>query len=142
MVIVYLAGPIDQQGDQAWRDEVIRKLAGEGFTIFCPYAAFNSYSPWHMVNRDAGGITSINRHAILSSHLVFALVNPRAFGTIREIEFARANDVPTVVWDPEARLSLSVEAQDLTTYIDRQNAIDYAVAISKTIVVQGPHARR
>ena len=46
---------------------------------------------------------------------VFALINEKAFGTIREIEFAKLSDTHVVCWDPVSRFRRPVRPRPITS---------------------------
>lgn len=96
-VMVYLAGPIDDVEDtesRGWRESMI--LSAPAGVVF--------YSPAHAyINVNEANFTKVDRaNRVAISHCVDGmLVNlageGRGFGTIREIEFARMNNIPVAV---------------------------------------------
>lgn len=108
---IYLGGPIEgitYAEARDWREHVA-DLAPAGCLLFNPVTA------WHGVSlATAGAVAYGDRHAILVCDGVLAnLSGPgRAFGTIREIEFARAHGKPVSVATGEDPL-LSCFAHDV-----------------------------
>lgn len=125
--ICYLAGPIDSPGASVtlpapylrWQDMAADKLLPWVGT-YDPSAAFRM--AWG--NTDGAPlptakriIKSINRSAILSCESMLVYLdnkNARPFGTIREIEFARANH--RAVYVVGSWLQRHVEAEDIAIY--------------------------
>jgi nucleoside 2-deoxyribosyltransferase len=101
---IYLAGPIDDVSIEeacAWRDQVA-SLAPAGCLLFNPVAAWQGVSPL-----TAAAVAFGDRCAIVNCDGVLAnLAGPgRAFGTIREIEFARNHGKPVAVAAGEKALT-------------------------------------
>ncbi|KKK80771.1 hypothetical protein LCGC14_2820160 [marine sediment metagenome] len=96
--MVYLSGPIDEISDKertrGWRERAAHRLGFFGQTAFDPTRAF--FNP-NMSN--AAAVAEVNRCAIRFSvaMLVWLMEPETAFGTIREIEFARARQIPVVI---------------------------------------------
>lgn len=94
--LLYLAGPIDgvtEREAHGWRDELMR-VAPSGVVCFDPSLA------WAGVNRlTAPAVDAGNRLIIRSCSGVIANMagEGRAFGTIREIEFARHHGIPVAI---------------------------------------------
>lgn len=104
--LFYLAGPIDDVSREEageWRDELIRE-APAGVAFFNPLTAWGAITRLTFPAADAGNRLLIRR----CSGLIANLSGPgRAFGTIREIEFARHHGIPVgVVSNPEGLASL------------------------------------
>lgn len=94
-MMAYLAGPLDDvshEDGRAWYDE-IERLSPPGWVLYCPGMAFRNPAS------DPLYADAANRAVILKSSVVIANLTGegRGFGTIREIEFARAAGRPVVV---------------------------------------------
>lgn len=97
--MVFLSGPIDDvDGREAssWRDTLSRMLLGNGIASFNPYLAFKLEIDQKFI---ADKVISINKAAIDQCDLLIANLNGpgRAFGTIREIEYARLKNIPVII---------------------------------------------
>lgn len=120
--LVYLAGPIDdvdEDGANHWRRYVSNMLGRHGINTFNPYLAYN------VANLDTikRQVSEIDRAAIAQCDMLFANLsgNGRAFGTIREIEYARSLNIPVIV---VAKNLVSAFAHDVECF----NEIPEAVA--------------
>lgn len=111
--IAYLAGPIDDIKNEEvlwWVDPLKRVFTEIGV---------NSYSPFYAITQtpflrgSAEKICAINRHAVMCCDFLVAYLagKGRGFGTIREIEYARACAKPVYVI---GHLQ-SLEAHDIIT---------------------------
>lgn len=95
-MLAYLAGPLDGVSYEEGRDwyDVIERLAPPGWVIYRPGHAFASAAS------DPHSMNEANR-AVISHTAMVVIANlsgpGRAFGTIREIEFAKANGTAVVV---------------------------------------------
>lgn len=99
MPIAYLAGPIDDvDKDSAswWVGSLRVTLATCGVNSYSPLTAITQTN---MMRADAAKICAINRDAIRHCDFMIAYLagKGRGFGTIREIEFARACGLPVYV---------------------------------------------
>lgn len=123
--LVYLAGPIDNvTGKQAkkWRRVATKRLVASGLGVFNPAnAVVNGNSSRQAVHR-------VCREAVLASGVVLAYLpdDYRAFGTIREIEFARANGIAVVIASPW--VSNSVFSEDVLVLPELDDAIGVIIA--------------
>ena len=124
--LIYLAGPIDGVSIEdacAWREDLARH-APVGVVLFNPATAF------HNVNKQTiQGADAVNRMVIqMSSAVVANLSGPgRAFGTMREIEFARGacGKLVVVAVGPEPIEALL--AYDLIQAPDPLEALEFAL---------------
>jgi nucleoside 2-deoxyribosyltransferase len=94
-ILVYLAGPIDEvtaEQAQGWREAVADEV-GAGVALYSPAHAFVSAGPGN-----APAVDMANRMIIQASDgmLAYLPASKRAFGTIREVEFARSMAKPVV----------------------------------------------
>lgn len=137
MALVYLAGPIDgiePAQAMAWRNAVADLLLEEhGIGSYSPAHAFvlppvNSVhpgSPQATISADnCSKVVAANRSTLrLCDGMFVNLSGPgRAFGTIREIEYARICPLPVVIWGPDA-LRHSIEAFDCAVVSDMEEAV-------------------
>lgn len=95
-IIIYLAGPIDdidREEAREWREQVGDQF-GSGTLLYSPAHAFVNA---HYIN--ARAIEFVNRLVLQNCDGVLANLSGsgRAFGTIREIEFARLHGKPVAV---------------------------------------------
>jgi nucleoside 2-deoxyribosyltransferase len=98
-VLVYLAGAIDavtRKEASTWRELFIAG-APLDWTCFSPVGAFQSCAEHRRTERNNKRIAAINRQAIMHCDVLVAVISPEAFGTIREIEFARKLHIPVIV---------------------------------------------
>lgn len=110
--MVYLAGAIDAvelEEAAMWRIKATAMFNKKGLSCYNPASAFGlaKQKPSEVISR-------INRFALLSCHVMLAHLpdGQRCFGTIREVEYARANGKRVVVVASKALLQ-HVEAYDL-----------------------------
>lgn len=142
--IVYLAGPIDDiplEHAQRWRDIATTDLEGRGVAVYDPTREVSNLRA--LVALDLGRSTreiaaaricSWNRRAIGESVcMLAALAGPgRAFGTIREIEYAKQLQIPVVLWaNPPV---VSFEAWDLFQYPSYREAMEHILQIVQSRV--------
>lgn len=97
--MVFLSGPIDDiDGREAssWRDTLSRMLLNNGMASYNPYSAFKLDINQQFISDK---VININKAAIDQCDLVIANLagNGRAFGTIREIEYARLKGIPVII---------------------------------------------
>jgi nucleoside 2-deoxyribosyltransferase len=97
---VYLAGPFFTTSQQWMVDEARFALRDLGFKVFSPIHEIGEGPPFEVAPADL--------FALEHSQLVFALVDGLDAGTIFEIGYARARDIPVVC------LAESVESKALT----------------------------
>lgn len=125
--LTYLAGPIDSKDPEAtdWRAEAKELLSP--FPCYDPAGAFHFPSVPPVASYDTKrAVSFINREAIMRCEFVLAYLdspNCRPFGTIREIEWARHEDLPVVVvgeW-----LHRHFEAHDLDVHTNLQGACSW-----------------
>lgn len=95
--LVYLAGPIDGisvPDAVMWRNEVTEKLTKHGISTFSPPHAFN-VGDFAVAKQ----VYEICKITIYNSDLILAYLDGpgMAFGTIREIEYARSLDKRVIV---------------------------------------------
>jgi nucleoside 2-deoxyribosyltransferase len=109
---VYLAGPIDNLPESTattWRRYVAERLCAGGVSSFDPSTAFHIG-----IKPPAEIVRAINRFALSQSHI--CLVNltgeTMGFGTLREIEFARAEGKRVIVAQNKG-LECHLDAYDL-----------------------------
>ena len=126
-LMTYLAGPIRSIGEDAftWRMCVGDMLSLYGFASFDPASAF--IRPETINRSTCAGVESINRRAIDVSGFIIANLDKDSWniGTIREIEYARSQNIPVIVVCPEASaLQGKISAHDLEIV----PTIDHAVA--------------
>lgn len=105
--MIYLCGPIDSVSEDeatTWRRNAADLVWDQlNMTCYDPARAFH-----HASMHDASRIDNVNRAAIaLSDGVIAYMVKQPMFGTIRDIEFARANCVPVVMVESEHIISLS-----------------------------------
>lgn len=121
-IIIYLAGPIDAIDKEeacSWREQVQDKF-GSGTLLYSPAHAFINA---HFVN--ARAIEFVNRLVIQHCDGVLANLagEGRAFGTIREIEFARLHGKPVAVVGEEYKAHFSafdlIVSDSMDTACDR-----------------------
>ena len=98
-IMVYLAGPVDDisaDKSHGWRATVSTAFASHGINTFNPAAAFVTGS---MDQYGKKQIADIDRAAIHNCDVVLANLSGdgRAFGTIREIEYARSLNKRVIV---------------------------------------------
>jgi nucleoside 2-deoxyribosyltransferase len=101
---IYLAGPIDETDDgSTWRTRIGESLP-PGVIAIDPFHGVHGDGP-----RTAQVVDRTNRWMIHASDGLLVNLEERAaaFGTIREIEFARAKGKPVVVVSPDIIHSLS-----------------------------------
>lgn len=99
MTAIYLAGPIDHVGcggPIGWADEALAYLAGA--CVYMPQRAFGG-TP----TADPGALTQINLLALSQCDAILAAVWPEvpSWGTPTEIEVARQNGQPVILWVPD-----------------------------------------
>jgi len=125
-VMVYLAGPIDDidvVDGACWRDQAEQLLTQRGVACFNPLTAYELPDLKDVHQAMAQAVSSINRAAIQHCTLVLAnLKGPgRGFGTIREIEYARALGKSVIVIGS----LVSLEAHDVVQVPDLRAAVNY-----------------
>ena len=117
---IYLAGPFFNTAQQWLIDEARSILRDFGFNVF---------SPIHDVGEgDINTVASADLKALQESGIVIALLDGLDPGTIFEIGYARALDIPVVV------AAENVSASDLTMIIGSGCEVtnDFATAIYST----------
>lgn len=114
-MLIYLACPIDgvENVDTNWLADATARLSGDGHSIYSPALAWTV--PSLTTPDDVISLCRHNRRILSLCDVMVARVMPAAFGTIREIEFARASKVPAIVVDhtDRQRLSFHLETWDL-----------------------------
>jgi nucleoside 2-deoxyribosyltransferase len=123
--LVYLGGSIDaitHEQASGWREEVTKSFNEYGISVYNPVGAFGFAGMGA-----AQAISTINRQAILACDFCLFRVDKASFGTIREIEFAKANGKPLVV--VSAHLSSHVESHDLHIVASLDEAISFIVGL-------------
>lgn len=120
---VFLGGAIDmvEKGDaREWRKDIAERLIPHSITCYNPYTAF-AVSRKHMAS---DRVRAVNRAAILQSDVLLVKIvsGQPAFGTIREIEFAKTNGIRVIVWANYA-LELHMEAYDIEVVHSMEEAI-------------------
>lgn len=122
--LIYLAGPLDGLSidGTTWYDE-FETLCPDDVVGFMPGRAFIGAA------ENPSGMDAANRAVIRASHGVLAnLSGPgRAFGTIREIEFAKSLGVPVIVVGDVAS---SLMAYDVIQTPDLQSAVAYLTSLT------------
>jgi nucleoside 2-deoxyribosyltransferase len=116
-VLVYLAGPIDDVTDaqaRTWREDAATEVS-TGLLLFSPFHAFvGTCNPHTIMAADA-----VNRLVIQSCDALIAKLDGpgRAFGTIREIEYAKLHQkhVVCVVGDQPLESLLTYDVCMATT---------------------------
>jgi len=116
-MLAYLAGPLDgiPHGDGCDWYEVIEALAPPGWVCYLPGYAFAS------PGSDPAALDAANRSVITHATAVVIanLSGPgRAFGTIREIEFAKARGLPVVVVATELESLLAYDVDVVSSLED------------------------
>ncbi|NRA80682.1 MAG: nucleoside 2-deoxyribosyltransferase [Pseudoalteromonas sp.] len=117
---IYLAGPFFNTAQQWLVDEARSILRDFGFNVF---------SPIHDVGEgDVNTVASADLKALQESGIVFAILDGLDPGTVFEIGYARALDIPVVV------VAENVSASDLTMIIGSGCEVtdDFATAIYST----------
>lgn len=112
--LVYVAGPIDdvEGADRTWwRDSLQHILKEAGVAAYNPLGAF--FQDADSLKANAALVCQINRAALFAcdAMIVYLGGKGRAFGTIREVEFARAQGKPVFVICDGLK---SLEANDVT----------------------------
>lgn len=124
--LVYAAGPIEEAAEDA-RDWYTEVPLPPGIALFCPWLAFrgDDYTSARTIER-------ANRTMLMTADGVLANLRDRAtaFGTIREIEFARLNNKPVVVVCPSPIMSLS--AHDIYQEVDLVRGIERLAEVIKS----------
>lgn len=108
--MVYLAGPIDMISEvdaREWREMVTENLVSEKWATFSPFGAVGNgpCGPGRTVQICLAAVL------ICDAVIVRLPVNAPAFGSIRELEYAKAHGKPVVVWSDWVDASLF--SQDL-----------------------------
>lgn len=124
--LVYLAGPIDavskEEADD-WRCDAAKRLASHGLVSFMPQRAF--VLPVSPGTKAASAVRAANRAVIDRCAAMLAHV-PEAtlcLGTIREVEYARAQEKAVIVFGAPA-LRSSLEAHDVVLSPDLGEACE------------------
>jgi len=121
--MVYLAGPIDDVSAPdavGWRQTTIKMLAERKINAFNPVLAYGiSKMDKHAMQQ----IAAIDRNAIKECDVVIANLDEKglAFGTIREIEYARSLGKRVIVVHPKPLLSAF--AHDVEVVVDLTDAV-------------------
>jgi len=123
--LVYLAGPIEGipvEDARDWRESMATTLAEYGVSCFIPNGAYKVAS----VPAIAEQIVAIDRFAITQCDLLLAnLSGPgRAFGTIREIEYARSLGKRVIVMAPDVTSAFAYDVEVVNTF---KKAIDLII---------------
>lgn len=120
--MAYLAGPIDHVTHDVamgWRDSVTDLLYSHQWATFNPAGSVGNgpFAP--------GRAVQMCRAAIQICDILIAHLPPdtKAFGTIREIEYAKAIGKPVVVWSEWTATSLF--SCDVPTLADLTDVIDW-----------------
>lgn len=97
--LAYLAGPIDDVTEieaRSWRSALTALLREVGVGVFNPAGA-HSFPVEHQDT--CAAVDIINRFALLRCRYVIVNLegNGRCIGTIRELEFAQAHNIETIV---------------------------------------------
>ena len=130
MISVYVGGPIDRADEteaDAWRQRLqdLMRASPQKYLAFDPRSSFCIANFGEDLEQcDCEAITRTNRTFLgLADYALFYLggASP-AFGTIREIEYAKARKVPVVVVAFD--LTRVVEAHDLVVVRSLQAALD------------------
>lgn len=95
--MAFLSGPIDDVAEheaQTWREALGRHLLRKGVNTFDPSRAFNIAN-----GLSSEAVIAINKEAIRQSDIIIVNLsgNGRAFGTIREIEYAKSLNKHVVI---------------------------------------------
>lgn len=135
-ILIYLAGPQDDvtQGEaRGWREELAAG-APSGVAFFSPAHAYLNVSAASFPPVDW-----LNRVAIEKSHAVIAnLSGPgRAFGTIREIEYAAAHNTMVQVVGADERSLMTWDVYLADTLDDALNAILEHVMETRELMKHG-----
>jgi hypothetical protein len=135
-ILIYRAGPQDDvTGDESrgWREELAAG-APSGVAFFSPAHAYLNVSAASFPPVDW-----LNRVAIEKSHAVIAnLSGPgRAFGTIREIEYAAAHNTMVQVVGADERSLMTWDVYLADTLDDALNAILEHVMEARELMQRG-----
>lgn len=120
-MLIYLACPIDAVGpDYPWINDAAQRFENDDHTVYSPARAWISTSP-----EEARRLKEVNRQVIELCDLVVARVTEHAFGTIREIEYARWLGKAVIAIDhtPGRKLADHFEAMDLNVCNELGEAI-------------------
>lgn len=122
--LVYLAGPIDDittTEASGWRVEVSGALASKGINSFNPHAAYSIANLRPICQQ----VAEIDRSAIRHCDALIAnlLGSGRAFGTIREVEFARSLDKRVIVVAEKLESAFAHDVQVVRTLSEAVEAL-------------------
>lgn len=122
-MLIYLAGPIDNVSVQEathWRLEFQEAMPAHWLT-FNPFSAFGGATP-EAAPHAVKAVCRINRHAIDQCDALVAKLSGAAFGTVREVEYARIQaQIPVVLILEDSKVGF--EYHDLTQTFTVQHAI-------------------
>jgi len=129
MIILYVGGPIDRADEveaTTWRS-LMRTEAGlreEPIMMYDPFASFLVTGEQDLSRDEMALISRTNRSFLAQADAAIFYLGGRspAFGTIREIEYASARRVPTVVVGDD--VGRHVEAHDLVVRPDIKSGLD------------------
>lgn len=130
-MLVYLAGAIDNatfEEAHDWREQFVANVPAN-WVCFNPLGAFQYPSLFERQKENDEMISFINRYAISCCDILVANINGPVFGTIREIEFARACDKPVVVLVDDIRIG--VEFHDLHQALTIEAAYEEIARVTK-----------
>lgn len=132
-MLCYLAGPIDDVAEPeatGWRSAARTSLSNRGIFTYDPVLAFMAEIDRDRDVQTAATIVEINKSVISKVDIVLVnLLGPgRAFGTIREIEFAKTEGLPVVV---ACNNLISLAAYDVSIVDTLKEAIEYIIEYSE-----------
>lgn len=134
MRIIYLAGPVDvlhqDHPGENWREMATDMLLAHNLASFNPIYAYG-YLDNNVPELVKSAIAKANRSMIENSFGMLAVLDTGlSFGTIREIEYAKMNDI-TVHVVSRRDLTPHFESHDLLIFSTLKEAVDeFAVAAS------------